>query len=236
MAPEGQGDRGPARSAAATCPRWTRWRRWSSPSRPARWGWTNGSTTPASRSRPSHELSSAEATRSCGDLRGAFCARGGRSSVPGSRERGAVIKMSSVEERIPKPNYLGPGEQGRHGQPDHDPGPGVRQSWHQGQRDRSGATVTPINWGLVRPPDEGRAGRPARSRCRGGHRERVAAVTAPGQRRRWLHRRPDARRGRRQTLYAEFREPWPGPSEVDQRWRPTVGPEQRARHADDVNG
>src|SRR3712207_7421667 len=60
-------------------------------------------------SRPSHELSAADFDRVLAvNLRGAFlCARETIRSFLTQQTPGVVINVSSVHQRIPKPNYLG---------------------------------------------------------------------------------------------------------------------------------
>ena len=60
-------------------------------------------------SRPSHELSAADFDRVLAvNLRGSFlCAREAIKSFLAQQRAGVVINVSSVHQRIPKPNYLG---------------------------------------------------------------------------------------------------------------------------------
>jgi len=60
-------------------------------------------------SRPSHELSAADFDKVLGvNLRGAFlCAREAIKHFLAEEKPGSIINVSSVHQRIPKPNYLG---------------------------------------------------------------------------------------------------------------------------------
>jgi glucose 1-dehydrogenase len=163
-------------------------------------------------SRPSHELPSDDFDKVLGvNLRGAFlCAREAIKRFLATDNPGVVINVSSVHQRIPKPNYLGYSvskggmqnltttlalEYAGHGIRVNGIGPG--------------ATITPINRAWVDDPDKREQVTSHIPMARAGTADEMAGVTC-------FLASDDATYITGQTiyvdggltLYADFREPW----------------------------
>jgi glucose 1-dehydrogenase len=163
-------------------------------------------------SRPSHELSSADFDKVLAvNLRGAFlCAREAIRRFLGTDQPGVVINMSSVHQRIPKPNYLGYSVS-KGGMANLT----TTLALEYASRDirvngiGPGATVTPINRGWVDDPMKAEQVTSHIPMPRAGSADEMAGVTC-------FLASDDASYITGQTLYvdggltlyADFREPW----------------------------
>ena len=163
-------------------------------------------------SRPSHELSADDFDRVLGvNLRGAFlCAREAIKHFLGENKPGVITNISSVHQRIPKPNYLG-----------YSVSKGGMQNMtttlaleYAGQGIRvnavgPGATITPINRAWVDDPEKAEQVTSHIPIPRAGTSDEMAAVVC-------FLASDDAAYITGQTifvdggltLYADFREPW----------------------------
>jgi len=147
-------------------------------------------------SRPSHELSAADFDKVLGvNLRGAFlCAREAIKHFLAEEKPGSIINVSSVHQRIPKPNYLGYS---------------VSKGGMQNMTTGPGATVTPINRAWIDDPVKREMVTAHIPIPRAGDADEMAGIAC-------FLASDDAAYMTGQTLfvdggltlYADFREPW----------------------------